>query len=150
MYRCSPNRRFCLYQKPSDQVYFSPAGSPVITEEPEDIVVERKSTANLKCQASGSPKPEITWLHNGKRIFQKGQANDKRRFKMDNGNLHFIRIISRKDQTDGGIYQCVATNSLGSAYSRNATLVVGGEYYRIRNVGGYALALFLPCFLCPS
>ena len=39
----------------------------------------------------------------------------------------FLRVIQSKKEQDGGIYWCEATNKIGTARSRNATLEVAGR-----------------------
>ena len=105
-----------------------PGDRPVISTQPSDLVAERRLPATLSCQATGKKPITIQWLHNGKPVFKNGQDNDGRRYHKSNDDLYFTRVVARRDENDGGVYQCVATNSYGSTSSRNATLIVGGAY----------------------
>ena len=48
---------------------------------------------------------------------------------MNDGSLHFFRVTRNRKQTHAGIYQCVASNSYGTTRSRNASLIVGSEFF---------------------
>ncbi|KAM6184061.1 hemicentin-2 [Erethizon dorsatum] len=81
-------------------------------------LVERVAgeNASLPCLARGTPKPQVTW--------RKGPSLEPLSGRpgvavLDNGSL-FLSLVS---PTDGGDYECQATNEAGSA-SRRAKLVV--------------------------
>ena len=101
-----------------------PGSPPVIKQHPEDAVVQKNSPAELKCEASGSPKPQITWYQNGVEV-----PTDRRRSILPDGNLHFLRTVSSKRKTDNGVYQCKARNRLGTVYSKNASFLVASELF---------------------
>ena len=101
------------------------ASAPVITKHPSDVVVYKNSPADLTCSVSGSPKPNIYWLQNGVKV---PTDQDGRRFLMNDGTLHFLRVTRGRKRTDTGIYQCVASNRHGTVYSKNASLIVGSEW----------------------
>ncbi|XP_020611355.1 protein sidekick-2-like isoform X2 [Orbicella faveolata] len=70
----------------------------------------------FKCNATGSPKPQITWFHNG----QKVAPSNVGRIQVNSKNeLKFTSLQSG----DKGTVQCVATNDGGEAISK-ATLNV--------------------------
>ena len=74
----------------------------------------------FKCNAIGSPKPQITWFHNGQKVARSNvgriQINSK-------NELRFTSLQSG----DKGTVQCVATNDAGEAISK-ATLNVKSKY----------------------
>lgn len=74
----------------------------------------------FKCNATGPPKPQITWYHNG----QKVAPSNVGRVQINSKNeLKFTSIQSG----DKGTVQCVATNDAGEAISK-ATLNVKCRY----------------------
>ena len=46
---------------------------------------------------------------------------------LPSGSLFFLRAAYSRRENDGGLYWCNATNSEGSAVSKNVTLTVAGE-----------------------
>jgi hypothetical protein len=46
---------------------------------------------------------------------------------IEGGKLFFLSVHNQKDKSDAGVYYCNATNRLGSAISRNATLKIAGK-----------------------
>lgn len=103
-------------------------GAPVITKHPSNAVVEKNSPAELTCRASGFPEPKISWYRNGVEI-----PTERRRSILPDGNLYFIRTVSSKRKTDSGIYSCKAKNRFGTAYSKNASLFIGSEWFLSNN-----------------
>lgn len=64
-------------------------------------------TARLECQALGVPEPKIYWLKDGKPLIIKG------RIKKQTNQIMFSHTFN----SDSGIYQCVAVNSVGKIWS---------------------------------
>lgn len=83
--------------------------TPYFTEEPEIINAAEDETVEFRCAASGEPKPEIKWIHNGKPISE-SPTNPRRTVAANS-----IRI-SKLEKKDTGNYGCNATNSLGYVY----------------------------------
>ncbi|CAL1265716.1 unnamed protein product [Larinioides sclopetarius] len=92
---------------------------PRITEHPSDILVRKHEPATLNCKAEGRPEPNIEWYHDGNRVID--NAN---RMVLPSGSLFFLHVLHTKREQDTGTYWCLATNELGKARSRNATLEV--------------------------
>lgn len=88
--------------------------------EPEDVVVVPGSSLVWNCSAASStglPAPNITWLKDGRVI------GDGRRSVLPSGALSIRRIVQRTHtQGDEDIYECLATNSIGSITSRPVLL----------------------------
>lgn len=79
---------------------------PYFTVEPEIKNAAEGETVEFRCEASGVPDPEISWIHNGKPISE-APANDRREVKQNS------IVITGIKSTDTGNYACKATNSLG-------------------------------------
>jgi len=88
--------------------------------EPEDIVVVAGAALVWNCSAVSSvglPAPNITWLKDGRVI------GDRRRSVLPSGALSIRRIVQRPGtQGDEDIYECLATNTIGSITSRPVLL----------------------------
>uniref|UniRef100_A0A8C3B4K1 Receptor-type tyrosine-protein phosphatase F n=1 Tax=Cyclopterus lumpus TaxID=8103 RepID=A0A8C3B4K1_CYCLU len=75
--------------------------------------------ASFVCQATGEPKPRITWMKKGKKV-------SSQRFEViefDDGSGSVLRIQPLRTHRDEAIYECTATNSDGEI-STSAKLTV--------------------------
>ncbi|KAM8926258.1 contactin-6 isoform 3-T3 [Lycaon pictus] len=91
---------------------------PIFTEEPQDVIFPLdlpKSEIILNCAATGYPSPHYRWKQNGTDI----DFIMSYHYRLDGGNL---AISSPRTDQDIGIYQCLATNTLGTILSRKAKL----------------------------
>ncbi|XP_053431883.1 receptor-type tyrosine-protein phosphatase F isoform X15 [Nycticebus coucang] len=82
---------------------------PVFIKIPEDQTGLSGGVASFVCQATGEPKPRITWMKKGKKV-------SSQRFEViefDDGAGSVLRIQPLRVQRDEAIYECTATNSLG-------------------------------------
>ncbi|XP_029803493.1 receptor-type tyrosine-protein phosphatase F isoform X15 [Suricata suricatta] len=82
---------------------------PVFIKVPEDQIGLSGGVASFVCQATGEPKPRITWMKKGKKV-------SSQRFEViefDDGAGSVLRIQPLRAQRDEAIYECTATNSLG-------------------------------------
>lgn len=82
---------------------------PFFTEEPEIIIAAEDETIEIKCVASGVPKPTIEWIHNGLPI-EFAPPNQRRTVTSKS------IVIKNTFKNDTGNYGCNATNSLGYVY----------------------------------
>ncbi|KAJ8736017.1 hypothetical protein PYW08_006673 [Mythimna loreyi] len=83
--------------------------APFFTVEPEIQNLAEGETAEIKCEAAGTPVPKITWIHNGKPIEQ-AEPNPRRQV---TANTIVITNLVKKDT---GNYGCNATSSIGYVY----------------------------------
>ncbi|XP_004642396.2 peroxidasin homolog [Octodon degus] len=88
---------------------------PRITSEPQDADVTSGNTVYFTCRAEGNPKPEIIWLRNNNELSMKA---DSRLNLLDDGTL----MIQNTQETDQGIYQCMAKNVAGEVKTQEVTL----------------------------
>lgn len=100
---------------------------PRITEHPVDITVARHEPATLNCHAGGEPEPTIAWYKDGQLLRTAPQDARSHRVLLPTGNLFFLRVVQSRKESDAGMYWCEASNGLGKARSRNATLTVAGK-----------------------
>ena len=79
-------------------------GLPILTKRPSTLVSKMESaTIQETCQAEGYPPPKLTWI----RLVMPLPAG-KTEVKESNLTIRNLRPV------DSGLYQCVATNSLGT------------------------------------
>ncbi|XP_056671276.1 receptor-type tyrosine-protein phosphatase F isoform X11 [Monodelphis domestica] len=82
---------------------------PTFVKAPEDQTGLSGGVASFVCQATGEPKPRITWMKKGKKV-------SSQRFEViefDDGAGSVLRIQPLRVHRDEAIYECTATNSLG-------------------------------------
>jgi hypothetical protein len=94
----------------------------------KDKRVKAGETAVLECMATGSPKPKLSWLKNGKPL-----EITPRHFFTAEGQL---LIIVQTEQSDSGRYTCEMTNTLGTESDSSVVTVVGGETAQQTGLGG--------------
>ncbi|XP_042871117.1 receptor-type tyrosine-protein phosphatase S-like [Penaeus japonicus] len=104
----------------SDDPNSQPAGFPYFRTEPKTKAVEIDHTALLVCDARGNPDPVITWYKDHRPV----DLTNQRYSVLRSGSLQ----ISTSTEEDGGKYECVARNSVGTAFSNLVSLYVRGEY----------------------
>uniref|UniRef100_A0A669PD11 Receptor-type tyrosine-protein phosphatase F n=1 Tax=Phasianus colchicus TaxID=9054 RepID=A0A669PD11_PHACC len=86
-----------------------PSCKPTFMKAPEDQIGISGGVASFVCQATGEPKPRITWMKKGKKV-------SSQRFEViefDDGSGSVLRIQPLRVHRDEAIYECTATNSVG-------------------------------------
>uniref|UniRef100_A0A3Q3D8T2 Roundabout, axon guidance receptor, homolog 3 (Drosophila) n=1 Tax=Hippocampus comes TaxID=109280 RepID=A0A3Q3D8T2_HIPCM len=99
-------------ETPSDRV------PPIIRQGPANHTYAPGSTAQLHCHIMGNPIPSIQWEKDGQRIL----VNDGRISLMENGTFQ----IANLQETDSGVYTCLAASSSGET-SWSGVLTVKGS-----------------------
>ena len=84
-------------------------------------IVSKTTGYDMECEVTGQPRPNITWLQNGKRF----TGND--RISIKPNRLEFAVIYSK----DLGVYQCIANNGYEMVQS-SAMLITAGRCARIK------------------
>uniref|UniRef100_A0A4W3JZC4 Receptor-type tyrosine-protein phosphatase S n=1 Tax=Callorhinchus milii TaxID=7868 RepID=A0A4W3JZC4_CALMI len=76
---------------------------------PKDQIGVSGGVASFVCQATGEPKPRVTWNKKGKRV-------SSQRFEViefDDGAGAVLRIQPLRTPRDEAVYECQATNNMG-------------------------------------
>ncbi|KAI1889536.1 hypothetical protein AGOR_G00163880 [Albula goreensis] len=73
---------------------------------PRDGVLSRGNTARFVCNSSGEPPPALRWLKNGEPVLSNGRVKTQ---------SPGVLLINQLGLDDTGYYQCIASNSLGTA-----------------------------------
>lgn len=88
---------------------------PSIMEGPSDVELTFGGTMYLSCKVDGNPQPDVVWLHDENEI----EIHSAKRHKlMHDGTL----VIENAQESDQGVYECMARNVLGEAKSRKAKM----------------------------
>ena len=82
--------------------------------------VIRGKSAVLHCHTTGSPTPQLEWVKDGVPLPQS--------FRIRFQNNKQILNISRLEIQDSGLYECQASNKVGSVTARNNVSVFGEIY----------------------
>ena len=106
---------------------------PVFTIEPNSTIIAVKGrSVTLNCNVDGNPPPRVDWTRNGKPV---PSPADTRRLILPSGSLHITKIINyRGNKPDVGVYQCIATNKVGTTVSRKVKLSVAGKLYMLFSI----------------
>ncbi|XP_048773272.2 uncharacterized protein LOC125678683 isoform X5 [Ostrea edulis] len=92
----------------------------IISSSPTQLHQQLGATVQLYCRAKGTPEPEVIWSKNGIPL-----VNSKRvTIALDKESVE-IRDLQR---SDGGIYTCIFTNSMGAVSQRIDLIVEGAAY----------------------
>ncbi|KAJ8016747.1 hypothetical protein DPEC_G00010570 [Dallia pectoralis] len=90
----------------------------IIKESPKDHVVDARSNMFIECEAKGTPHPIFSWRRNGKyfNVARDSQVTMRRR----SGTLDIYAWA--QPEAYEAEYQCVVTNTYGTAYSNKINL----------------------------
>uniref|UniRef100_A0A2K6MWA6 Receptor-type tyrosine-protein phosphatase S n=1 Tax=Rhinopithecus bieti TaxID=61621 RepID=A0A2K6MWA6_RHIBE len=82
---------------------------PRFIKEPKDQIGVSGGVASFVCQATGDPKPRVTWNKKGKKV--NSQRFETIEFDESAGAV--LRIQPLRTPRDENVYECVAQNSVG-------------------------------------
>uniref|UniRef100_A0A452RIY3 protein-tyrosine-phosphatase n=1 Tax=Ursus americanus TaxID=9643 RepID=A0A452RIY3_URSAM len=85
------------------------ASPPRFIKEPKDQIGVSGGVASFVCQATGDPKPRVTWNKKGKKV--NSQRFETIEFDQSAGAV--LRIQPLRTPRDENVYECVAQNSAG-------------------------------------
>ncbi|XP_030046271.1 protogenin [Microcaecilia unicolor] len=89
-------------------------------KEPQDITVARRDAVVLDCWAQGEAPITLTWLKNGVKV-----SESERIYSLSNGSLYISEVEGKRgEQSDEGLYQCLALNKHGAILSQKAHLTL--------------------------
>ena len=100
---------------------------PRLVEHPSDVVVGLDEPATLRCEATGIPRPQVTWLKDGAEVRTAPEDSTSHRVLLPSGALFFLKAVQNKKEDDRGTYWCVAANSDGEVVSRKARLDIASK-----------------------
>ncbi|XP_066015799.1 hemicentin-1-like [Pocillopora verrucosa] len=116
-----PNTNYRVFLRAfiEKMVYFSSnfvtietRGEPAVKDLPERTIFQVGDVVVLTCEATGDPKPSVTWSKDGNTSIPRAQFR----------NDDHILVIQEVAPSDGGIYECRASNIFGQR--RTATAVI--------------------------
>ncbi|XP_066510450.1 immunoglobulin superfamily DCC subclass member 4-like [Hoplias malabaricus] len=102
----------CRANKPHTREFISASAEirvlapPVILQPPESRTLSRANTARFVCNSSGDPAPVLHWLKNGEPVQWSARVKTQ---------SPGVLLINQLGLEDAGYYQCIASNSLGTA-----------------------------------
>ncbi|XP_063085228.1 receptor-type tyrosine-protein phosphatase S isoform X14 [Cavia porcellus] len=82
---------------------------PRFIKEPKDQIGVSGGVASFVCQATGDPRPRVTWNKKGKKV--NSQRFETIEFDESSGAV--LRIQPLRTPRDENVYECVAQNSVG-------------------------------------
>ena len=114
---------------------------PYFVLDPQNNEVAIGGTVEFSCNATGFPPPEIVWMRNGSVVEINGLFTNPNKTiasittQTDTNPILVVSVlyIEQVDETDTGIYSCLATNNLTetlSTTSAGAQLTVLSKYSR--------------------
>ncbi|XP_050040426.2 cell adhesion molecule Dscam1-like isoform X3 [Dermacentor andersoni] len=86
---------------------------PVLVSHFDDIVVRRDEPVSLRCAATGTPLPQITWSIYDVQVQDSSRVRVGDYVSRDGSVISFVNI-TRVRPEDGGAYRCEASNEHGS------------------------------------
>uniref|UniRef100_A0A663FC81 Receptor-type tyrosine-protein phosphatase S n=1 Tax=Aquila chrysaetos chrysaetos TaxID=223781 RepID=A0A663FC81_AQUCH len=105
----APGSECFVFPCANDDISFFLKGPPVFIKKPVDQIGVSGGVASFVCQATGDPKPRVTWNKKGKKV--NSQRFETIEFDESAGAV--LRIQPLRTPRDENIYECVAQNPHG-------------------------------------
>ncbi|KAL2090224.1 hypothetical protein ACEWY4_014912 [Coilia grayii] len=99
----------CLCPCPPPSFFPTSTALPIFTKVPMDLTGVSGGAVSFVCQATGDPKPKVTWNKKGKRV----NSPRVESIEFDEGAGAVLRIQPLRAPRDENIYECVAENIVG-------------------------------------
>ena len=100
-------------------------GLPILISPPPSVITPKEySTLNETCQAKGFPRPSINWTRLGM-PFPAGKTT------ISGGSL----TINNLSPADSGVYECRATNSMGTTKTKMNVAVQRDPFKGLYSLG---------------
>ncbi|XP_055628541.1 cell adhesion molecule Dscam2 isoform X2 [Toxorhynchites rutilus septentrionalis] len=126
-----------------------------IGETPPEIIysfaeqnVRPVAFVSLKCTASGSPQPQFSWMLDYQPILSSIHQYTFDQFMTNDGYITTHLNITHVNADDGGLYTCIASNTIGAARHKARLNVYGPPYIRaigsIKAITGEAKEIYCP------
>ena len=112
-----------IFSRKNTVDFFPFSVKPAFTTHPQNQTVRVGDNATLFCNATGNPKPSISWTIDGLTVNNKGQPRIS--LTSDNKQLT-VRNVNRTDSHHK--YRCQASNSVKTITSDATSLNVLCEY----------------------
>nr|XP_023689963.1 neural cell adhesion molecule L1 isoform X2 [Paramormyrops kingsleyae] len=93
---------------------------PIITVQPESLTAFAPEDINLTCEATGNPRPSFRWVKDGEEF---DPTSDPQLTTSPNSGSFFASGNDPISQYEGK-YSCYAFNSLGTAVSNEAQIII--------------------------
>ena len=106
-------------------VYKKTEYAPSIVTQQAKISADINSNATIICDVDGNPEPTVKWS----KVGQDGALNDGETFRHEKieGKHRYSLVINKIQQNNGGTFQCIASNKIGTV-TRNIVLQVSSKY----------------------
>ena len=98
---------------------FSVLWKPIFTMHPQSTTLyltKGVAMATLICAVDGFPRPRISWLENNSTV-----SNET---VVQNGSVSSLALVFHEIRTQAPKYRCVARNSVGKSFSKEATITI--------------------------
>lgn len=102
-----------------------PKASPIGNSSPMSARLDDRT--ELKCRATGWPKPNITWIRNGRNVLDINQDNEYDVYVPPGADFSELDIIVTRWEHEGK-YICMARNALGEDNATIEVLVEGNLF----------------------
>lgn len=120
---------------------------PVLAYTFPEQTVEPGSFLSLKCTATGTPLPQITWTLDGFPVTE-GLRTRVGDFVTSDGFVNSFVNITRIQSEDGGTYECLASNDIANVGHSSRINIYGPPFVKpMRNISvlaGHMLVLKCP------
>uniref|UniRef100_A0A8C5ZY68 Ig-like domain-containing protein n=1 Tax=Marmota marmota marmota TaxID=9994 RepID=A0A8C5ZY68_MARMA len=113
------------------------AKPPRFIKEPKDQIGVSGGVASFVCQATGDPRPRVTWNKKGKKV--NSQRFETIEFDESSGAV--LRIQPLRTPRDENVYECVAQNPVGEVTVHAKLTVLRGTGLPGQVASSWALGL---------